>query len=140
MGVEPGLGSLDMPVGDFTGDFEGSYDFWTGVEGLWEEGKHFEGDVLPILLAELLLREDGGVERGRGGRVGVSGALGAVSLDGFSLDLNFFRFCVFGCSLSASFSSLRDFFSFFSLFFLLALSSLLLSHLSPVKLRGDEIL
>ena len=102
---------------------------------MWEEEKHFVGDVLPILLGEVVLREDGGVERGRGGRVGVSGALGGSSLEGFSLDLNFFRFCVFGCHLSASFSSLRDFFSFFSLFFLLALSS----HLSPVKLR-DEIL
>ena len=133
--VEPGLGSLDMPVGGFEGDFEGSYDFWTAdVEGLWEEGKHFVGDKLPILQGGLILREDGGVERGRGGRVGVSGARG-VSLGGFWLDLNFFRFCFLGCcSLLASFSSLRDFFSFFSLFFLLALSSGLLSLLSSVKL------
>ena len=123
MDVDPGLESLDIPVGDFAGDFEGSYDFWTGVEGLWEEGKHFVGDVLPILLGEVLLREDGGVERGSGGRVGVSGALGELSLDGFSLDLNFFRFCVFCCALSASLSSFRDFFSFFSLLFLLSLSS-----------------
>ena len=53
------------------------------MEGLWEEEKHFVGDVLPILLGEVVLREDGGVERGRGGRVGVSGALGGVSLEGF---------------------------------------------------------
>ena len=83
MEVEPGLGSLDMPMDGFGGDLEGLYDFCTGVEGLWEEEKHFVGDVLPILLGEVVLREDGGVERGRGGRVGVSGALGGVSLEGF---------------------------------------------------------
>ena len=118
--VEPGLDSLDMPLDGFGGDFEGSYDFCTDVEGLWG---HFVGDVLPILLGEVVLRDFGGVERGRGGRVGVNGALGGATLEGFGLDLNFFRFCFFGSCLLVSFSSLRDFFSFFSLFFLLALSS-----------------